>query len=130
MKIVYLKTGSFLLLLGVFLGAFAAHGLKDKLPADSLMSFDTGTRYMIYHGLAMLCLGTLSLNKNKTNLFFYRFLLIGVSLFSGSIFLLSTKSLTGIHVSFLVPITPTGGFIIIICWAYFAFKLNKILETN
>src|SRR5262249_48126589 len=38
----------------VVLGAFAAHGLKSRLSADALVTFETGARYHAYHALALL----------------------------------------------------------------------------
>ena len=48
--------GSSLAVLGVVLGAFAAHILDKQLSEDELMSFQTGVRYQIYHALAILIL--------------------------------------------------------------------------
>jgi uncharacterized membrane protein YgdD (TMEM256/DUF423 family) len=41
-------------LLGVAAGAFGAHALKERLPADLLAVFEVGVRYQIYHALALL----------------------------------------------------------------------------
>lgn len=79
------------MILGIAAGALGAHALKEVLSAKSLASFETGVRYMIYHGLALLILGVAA--EKFTNLKWVgRFLIVGVVLFSGSIFLLSTQS--------------------------------------
>jgi Uncharacterized small membrane protein len=51
-----------------------------------------------------------------------RFVLIGVITFSGSIYVLSTREITGLEVSFLGPITPIGGLFLIATWGYLLFK--------
>ena len=47
-------------LLAVILGAFASHALKDHFEVGVLQSFETGIRYMMYHGLALLILSQMS----------------------------------------------------------------------
>ena len=49
--------GAFLAALAVALGAFAAHGLKERIPSADLATFETGVRYHFYHSLALLLLG-------------------------------------------------------------------------
>ncbi len=50
----FFVAGSLLAFLAVALGAFAAHSLKARLPADMLNIFETGVRYHMYHALALL----------------------------------------------------------------------------
>ena len=105
--------------LGVALGAFGAHGLKDQLSAYQLDIFKTGVEYQFLHGLAILLLAALGdkvkwgTKKTATLLF-----LLGTLFFSGSLYGLATKDLHGISVSWLGPITPLGGILLIIGWAY------------
>ena len=40
--------------LGVLLGAFGAHGLRDRVTPEMLAVFETGVRYHLVHGLALL----------------------------------------------------------------------------
>lgn len=105
----------------VILGAFGAHYLKNKLAFDQLQVFETGVRYQMYHALALLFLSALSekLSLKYLNYTFYCFL-IGTLLFSGSIYLLSCRTLLGIEswVTILGPITPLGGFILITGWIF------------
>ena len=44
--------------MGVALGAFGAHGLRDRLSPEMLAVFETGVRYQMYHALALLAIGT------------------------------------------------------------------------
>ena len=52
----YQLAGALFALISVVLGAFASHLLKAYLGTEQLHSFETGTRYMMYHGLALLLL--------------------------------------------------------------------------
>ena len=52
-----LITGSILGILGIILGAFAAHGLKELVDVDAIKSFETGVRYQLYHAFLFLILG-------------------------------------------------------------------------
>lgn len=105
--------GSSLAVLGVVLGAFAAHILDKQLSEDELMSFQTGVRYQIYHALAILILAVLPLKNVRicTKLFVW-----GTLLFSGSIYLLTLDRIMGVNFSGLGWITPIGGLILIAGW--------------
>ena len=108
-------------LLAVVLGAFGAHILADKLTAGQLITYHTGIEYHFYHTLALL--GITSINKHSgTSVWLYRaslFFVLGIILFSGSIYLLACKellSLGEIGISFIGPLTPIGGVLLIIGW--------------
>ena len=45
--------------ISVALGAFAAHGLKKIVPAETVTTFETGVRYQFYHTFAILFVGLL-----------------------------------------------------------------------
>jgi len=94
MKKTIFLTGILLGVSAIILGAFAAHGLEKVLSTEQLITFETGVRYQMYHALFLLVLGNLSfLNKKSKRLVFYC-VLIGVILFSFSIYLLATNPLT------------------------------------
>lgn len=115
-------------LLGIILGAFATHGLKPGLTPEAMDTFETGIKYHIYHALLLLIIGNLKPGKTKMfNMVFY-LLIIGIVLFSGSIYLLATNALTTPDFKFLGPITPLGGSLLILCWIILlihALKLKK-----
>ena len=115
--------GGFFTLLSVVLGAIAAHKLKDFLNEESLKSFETGVKYMMYHGLALIIISNSNIQNKNNLLLFFSF---GIVLFSFSIFLLSTQSVTKINFSFLGPITPIGGLTLIIGWIIFIINSFKI----
>ena len=103
--------------LAVILGAFGAHLLREQLAADSLASYETGVRYQFYHTFALLLCGLLQLTNNSKMLVRAGWLfLAGIVCFSGSIYLLSTRSITGIEAGFLGPITPLGGLFFVAGW--------------
>ena len=114
--------GGIFALLAVIFGAFAAHSLKYQISEESIKSFETGVRYMMYHGLAIIILSTLNIEGKNLIL---KFFLFGTILFSGSIFLLSTQLLTNLKLSFLGPVTPIGGGLLIIGWIVFIFYSIK-----
>lgn len=98
-----------------------AHALKERLDAPSLASFETGVKFMFYHALALLLFGLLA-DKITGKLFALsgNLLITGTVLFSGSIYILSTKSLMGIDFPKVVGlITPLGGVCLIAGWALF-----------
>lgn len=103
--------------ISIVLGAFGAHALKKVLTLDQLNSFEVGVRYMMYHALFLLFLGTTSIVLPEQKNVIYNLTLAGTLFFSVSIFLLSTQGLSGINFKFLGPITPIGGLLLIAAWA-------------
>jgi len=105
--------------LGVIAGAFGAHSLKAVLSETSLQSWKTAVLYLLLHGLAMLILSIWeedTATYSKYTRLSWKLFLGGIFLFSGSIFLLASKSLHGFPVSWAGPITPVGGVLFIAGW--------------
>jgi uncharacterized membrane protein YgdD (TMEM256/DUF423 family) len=121
-----LLLGCFLMALAVILGAFGAHALAEKLEARQLEVYKTGVFYHFIHGMGILLVGILSLHVTEVRV---RWVIIyfglGILLFSGSLYLLSTAALTGISRSFLGPVTPMGGLLFILGWVSLAWQLNR-----
>jgi len=109
----FLMLAAFFGFTGVGLGAFAAHGLKDRLSSDYLAVFHTGVTYQLVHALALLAIAVLStqLSSRLVNAAGVLFC-IGIVLFSGSLYLLT---LTGVRV--FGVITPFGGLGFLAGWA-------------
>jgi uncharacterized membrane protein YgdD (TMEM256/DUF423 family) len=101
-------------LLSVVLGAFAAHGLDAILTEQRMQTFQTGVRYQLIHTLALL--GLICLPDELTQSYFKTytgiFWLLGIVLFSGSLYLLVATDITALGM-----ITPLGGTAFIIGWA-------------
>lgn len=109
-------TAALLGMIAVVLGAFGAHSLKDELTVSELETWDKGVTYQFYHTLALLYLSTFARYKNNLiNMAYFSFL-GGVVLFSGSLYLLSTRAITGIDFSYIGIITPIGGLLFILGW--------------
>lgn len=103
-------------ILAVILGAFGAHGLKSRISAMDLDNWKTAVSYHFYHTLALLFLSTVAKYRDGlVNTAYYAFV-AGILCFSGSIYLLSTRTITGLSVSFLGPVTPIGGLLFIVGW--------------
>lgn len=112
---------------GIILGAFGAHALKEKIAVDQLPIFETGVRYQMYHAFALIILALLMDKFNSPMLTYsgYAFI-IGIIFFSGSLYLLSTRVLLGIESwKFLGPITPLGGLCFITGWILMLFAVVK-----
>ncbi|HEV8343442.1 MAG TPA: DUF423 domain-containing protein [Candidatus Binatia bacterium] len=109
--------GSISALLAVALGAFAAHGLRNKLTPEMLTIFETGVRYQMYHALALLGVAWASTRWPGGSITAAGWLFIlGTILFSGSLYLLS---LTGVR--WLGAITPIGGAAFLLGWLLLAW---------
>ncbi|WP_178990747.1 DUF423 domain-containing protein [Winogradskyella schleiferi] len=111
-----LITGSILGILGIILGAFAAHGLEKLVDADAIKSFETGVRYQIYHAFFLLILGSTSFVNLKTKKAIFYLVLFGVVFFSGSIYGLATNVLSSFDFKTIALITPIGGLLLIVAW--------------
>src|SRR5579872_2118562 len=115
-----LLTGSLLGLLGVALGAFGAHALKDLLVQNGrLETYELAVRYQFYHALALLIIGLL-MEKFGSAVFRWASLLlfVGVIVFSGSLYLFA---LTNIKVFAMV--TPLGGVMMLLGWGSLTYTL-------
>ena len=116
--------GSLLACLGVIFGAFGAHALKTRMPADLLDVFEIGVRYQMYHALGLMALAWAIRQWPDTKLgLAARLLIAGTIVFSGSLELLA---LTGIR--WLGAITPIGGLLLIAGWsltAWCVFSSNR-----
>ena len=115
----------------VMIGAFGAHYLKTKvaegiLTTDNLQSFETGVRYQMYHTLSLILIVLLSEKLNERfSKIACRLFIIGIILFSGSVYLLSTQALTGLSLKWLGPVTPLGGLCFISGWILLLLAVFK-----
>ena len=123
-----LVTGSILGILGIAMGAFAAHGLRELIDPDALKSFETGVRYQMYHALLLVVLGSASIVGNKTKGLMFYMILFGVIFFSGSIYGLATNKLFSFDFKSIALITPIGGVLLILAWVVMLIGIirNKV----
>jgi uncharacterized membrane protein YgdD (TMEM256/DUF423 family) len=99
--------------LAVAAGAFGAHALRERLPADRLTIFETAARYQMYHALALLAVAWAVTRWPGSPARAAGWCFIaGTVLFSGSLYLLAA---TGTR--WLGAITPFGGLLFLLGWA-------------
>ena len=112
---------------GIVLGALGAHALKSVLTENQLQSFETGVRYQMYHALFLLLLALLEKVQLLAKITLIRNLAVaGVLGFSASIYLLSLQDVLGVSLSFLGPVTPIGGLLMIASWLLLLVKAVRI----
>ena len=113
----FLLIGAALNFVGVAAGAFGAHALRSRLTADMLSVFETGVRYQMYHGFAILLVALLIGHAGSARLLVISgwSFFAGVVLFSGSLYALT---LTDVRV--LGAITPLGGLLFLLGWGCLA----------
>jgi len=118
-------TGIVLGVLAIILGAFGAHAIENCIDTKAKATFETGVKYQMYHALFLLVLGTMSsISEAKKRWVFY-LIVMGILLFSTSIYLLATNSLTGVNFKTIAFLTPIGGFLMIIGWLLFGYRTYK-----
>ena len=124
-----LRVAGFFGFCAVLLGAFAAHGLKLLLEPEQMETFRTGVLYHFIHTLGLLVIG-LSHGKKSTSLLLTSvFFIVGILLFSGSLYLLSCRNILGIeNWTFLGPLTPLGGLCFSVGWLLMIFSKSGLPE--
>src|SRR5690625_784414 len=109
--------------LAVALGAFGAHGLEGKISENALKTWDKAVNYQMFHTVSILITGIALLKIQSSSLVWAGWMfLLGIILFSGSLYLYST---TGTR--FLAMITPFGGIAFLIGWVLFGYAILKVL---
>jgi len=110
---IVLSCAAFSAMLSVMLGAFAAHGLKNRLSEPLLNTFQTGVQYQMYHSLALILLVILYRQMPQSLLLYSAgFMFAGIILFSGSLYMLALT-----QIKWFGPVTPIGGVCFIVGWA-------------
>jgi len=102
----------------VAIGAFGAHGLREKLSAEMLEVYKTGVLYQFIHTIVLLILALTDFIKTKTSSIFF---LIGIILFSFSLYIYSTSG-----IKFFAMITPVGGVCFLLGWLWLIVEAFRI----
>ncbi|GAF04408.1 DUF423 domain-containing protein [Saccharicrinis fermentans] len=118
MKKIVLLVGASYGLLSVVFGAFGAHALKKIWSVETLQSFETGVKYQMYHALVLLLIGFYFSFSTKVENSMAWFFILGTFLFSVSIYLLAFAKTWNISLSWLGPVTPLGGLLLILGWVF------------
>lgn len=113
--------------LSVALGAFAAHGLKKIVPAETVATFETGVRYQFYHTFALLVTALLLQKMQAGSLVWAGYCFItGIVLFSGSLYALTAlKATETVGLNGIGLITPFGGLFFIAGWLLMLIGIIK-----
>lgn len=123
---IVLITGALFGMFAVIFGAFGAHALKKILTEEQLKSFETGVKYQMYHALVLLFVGSYFEVPNSA--IYYAFV-IGIILFSFSIYGLVLSDAKGKKMKFLGPITPLGGLLLIVGWALLIYNISQTIHA-
>ena len=107
--------------IGVVLGAFGAHGLRDKLSVEMLVVFETGVRYQLLHAITLLMVSWASSRWPVPGVNWAGWLFVaGILIFSGSLYVLA---ISGIR--WLGAVTPLGGLCLILGWGILAVSVFR-----
>jgi uncharacterized membrane protein YgdD (TMEM256/DUF423 family) len=104
----------------VAIGAFGAHGLREKLSSEMLEVYKTGVLYQFIHTLVLLLLALTDYIKSKIGSIFF---LAGIILFSFSLYLYSTSG-----IRFFAMITPVGGVCFLMGWLWLIVEVIRRKE--
>lgn len=106
----------------VAIGAFGAHGLREKLSAEMIEVYKTGVFYQFIHTIVLLILSLTSFFNTKISSIFF---LLGIILFSFSLYIYSTSG-----ERIFAMITPLGGLCFLIGWIWIIFEVIRAQRTN
>jgi uncharacterized membrane protein YgdD (TMEM256/DUF423 family) len=122
MQSVFLFLGALSALIGVGMGAFGAHGLKNILSPELLAVYQTGVTYQMWHALGLIGIALMRQQFSESKLLIWSgwLMLFGILLFSGSLYLLAILNL-----KWLGMLTPIGGVSFIVAWVLIAIFASK-----
>jgi uncharacterized membrane protein YgdD (TMEM256/DUF423 family) len=120
-----ISSAAFFGMTSIILGAFGAHALKRMLTIDQLATFETGVKYQMYQALFLLFIGLTDQLTIKIKKVIVLFAIFGIILFSGSIYLLATMSISSIDFKVIGFVTPIGGALLIAAWGILMFHFLK-----
>lgn len=123
----FLKIAAILGALSVGLGAFGAHALKGMVSDHAVATFETAVRYQFYHSFALMLTGILYASfPFKTILWAGRSFIIGILLFSGSLYVISLmQAVVKPGYGWVGAITPLGGLFFILGWLLLCVSFFK-----
>lgn len=120
-----LGVGIILGLSAIALGAFGSHGLEKLVSTENVDTFSTGVTYQMYHALFLLFLGSMNFIPASSKKAVFYLIVVGVLLFSGSIYTLATNELTEFDFKKLGILTPIGGSLLIFGWILLGIRIFR-----
>ncbi len=107
---------------GVAMGAFGAHGLKNVLSADSMHVYQTAVHYQLWHALGIGLIAIFIQQNPGAHLLLWAgwFMVAGIVLFSGSLYILSINDTRWLGI-----VTPIGGLAFLIAWVLLGLSALK-----
>ena len=129
----WLAIGAILAAIGVALGAFGAHGLRNAVQdtvtdvEKSLEWWGTANRYLMYHSFAIIAVAITSLSVGMRRSFSIcnSLFVAGIVLFSGCLFVMALT-----EIKKLGAIVPLGGLSLIAAWLTFSFGLFSLMRDS
>lgn len=117
-----LMMGAGLMALGVALGAFGAHALKERLAPNMLANWNTGVLYHMIHALGIIGLASILMRVSISQFNTAGWLMFfGILFFSGSLYIMALTGITK-----LGAVTPIGGVLFIAAWIFVIIGATKL----
>jgi len=112
--------GALLAGLAVAAGAFGAHALQARIPAERLDTWEIAVRYQFYHALALLALAWAMDRWPAAGLQLGAWLLLaGILVFAGTLYIIALGG-----PRWLGAVTPVGGLCLIAGWLVVAWRVG------
>ena len=124
----YARFACISLALSIVLGSMGAHAMKPHLTAEAFNSWDTAVKYQVYQSLGLLALsmagraGYVKVGIHRWSMFA---IALGIIFFCGSLYLRSSTPVTGVDFSWLGPVAPIGGILLILGWVLAALSFTR-----
>lgn len=117
-----LLAGALMAALGVTLGAFGAHGLREMLTPQALGWWETAVQYQMWHAVGLVAIGAAGLNGARLPA---SLLALGTLIFSVSLYAMALGA-----PRWLGMVTPLGGLAMIAGWALLAWNVARGRATE
>lgn len=127
--------GCILAALAVLFGAFGTHLVEDELKIlnepEKIRFLNRGVQYQFYHSLALILTGVLYRQRNNRQVKNAGILfVIGIIMFSGSLYFMTLGILVHRSFDFVWPLTPIGGISFLIGWVLLALSFDKKVSAS